>query len=103
MSRLRPDALFADLEMPGLDGLALITEMRRIPALATTPCLLITGHGNAETVRIAAQTGVSGFIVKPSKRDVILAKVRQVLPPLSSFTQADGAQKFLKIIVTDHK
>lgn len=86
LSRLRPDALLADRKMPGLDGFGLIAEARRIPALAAMPCLLISGHADAETVRAAAGAGIGGFIVKPGKRDLILAKLREVLPPLSSVT-----------------
>lgn len=81
LPRLKPDAVLADLEMPGIDGLELIATARRVPALAGIPYLIITGHADAETVRAAARQGVAGFIVKPGQRAAVLAKLREALPP----------------------
>lgn len=81
LPRLKPDAVLADIEMPGVSGLELIAAAKRVPALSGIPYLVITGHADAETVRAAAQQGIAGFIVKPGQRAAVLAKLREALPP----------------------
>ena len=44
----RPDLLLLDLTMPGMDGAQVIAEMRRDPALADVPVLLLTASSYAE-------------------------------------------------------
>jgi len=81
LPRLKPDALLADVEMPGMSGLELIEQVHQVPALRELPCLLISGHADAQTVREAARRGIAGFIVKPGNRVTVLEKLRAVLPP----------------------
>lgn len=81
LPRFKPDAVLVDVEMPGMSGLELIDVAKRLPALAAVPCLVITGHADAETVRAAAQHDVAGFIVKPGTRAAVLAKLHAALPP----------------------
>lgn len=81
LPRLRPDAVLVDVEMPVMTGLELIEAAKRMPALASIPYLVITGHANAETVRAAALCDVAGFIVKPGTRAAVLAKLQAALSP----------------------
>src|SRR5256885_9560728 len=60
------DAIVADIKMPGMDGLELLTEIRtRWP---DTPTLMITGHGENELVVGALRGGACDFIHKPIDR-----------------------------------
>ncbi len=57
------DLLIADIRMPGLDGLQLISQARSfLPDLAV---ILMTGYGTLETAISALQKGVDGLIIKP--------------------------------------
>jgi DNA-binding NtrC family response regulator len=61
------DAIVTDIKMPGMDGLALLAEIRgRQP---DTPILLITGHGEYELAIRALRAGAYDFIQKPIDRD----------------------------------
>ena len=61
------DAIVTDIKMPGMDGFALLAEIRtRWP---DTPTLLITGHGEHDLVVDALRGGAYDFIQKPIDRD----------------------------------
>src|SRR5438445_9346045 len=60
------DAIVTDIKMPGMDGLALLTEIRtRRP---DTPILMITGHGEHTLAIQALRGGASDFIPTPIDR-----------------------------------
>src|SRR5205823_4546410 len=61
------DAIVTDIKMPGMDGLALLAEIRtRRP---DTPILMITGHGDYDLSVRALRSGALDFIAKPIDRD----------------------------------
>src|SRR5439155_107759 len=65
------DAIVADIKMPGMDGLALLAEIReRRP---DTPTLLITGHGEDDLGVRALRGGAYDLIQKPIDRDHFVA------------------------------
>ena len=76
------DAIVTDIKMPGMDGLALLAEVRtRCPQ---TPTLMITGHGEHDLVVQALRGGAYDFVQKPIDREYFIAslyravEVRQV-------------------------
>jgi two-component system, sensor histidine kinase and response regulator len=71
------DAIVTDIKMPGMDGLALLAEIRaRRP---DTPTLIITGHGENELVVRALRAGASDFIQKPIDRDYFVAALYRAI------------------------
>src|SRR2546427_11753068 len=63
--------------MPGMDGLALLTEIRmRRP---DTPTLMITGHGEHDLAVHALRGGAYDFIQKPIDRDYFVASLRRAI------------------------
>jgi two-component system nitrogen regulation response regulator NtrX len=72
-----PDAVLLDIWMPGLDGIEVLSRLkRRHPAL---PIIMISGHGNVETAVKATRLGAFDFIEKPLDMDKILLAVRNAL------------------------
>ena len=63
MRRERYNLLITDLRMPGMDGMAMIHEARRIDA--DLPVIIMTGFPTEATAIDAANIGVSGYLVKP--------------------------------------
>jgi signal transduction histidine kinase/FixJ family two-component response regulator len=71
------DAIICDIKMPGMDGLALLAEIRaRRP---DTPTLLITGHGEHDLAVQAVRGGAHDFIQKPIDRDQLVASLNRAI------------------------
>jgi len=72
-----PDVVISDLKMPGMDGLALLREIRaRFPEV---PVLLLTAHGTVEVAVEAMKRGAYDFLTKPFDRDRVLEVVAKAI------------------------
>jgi two-component system, response regulator PdtaR len=58
----RPDVVFMDVKMPGLDG---IEATRRILAVRSIPIVMLTAYGDEETIARGVEAGVFAYLVKP--------------------------------------
>jgi CheY-like chemotaxis protein len=64
---LKPDLIITDHVMPGLSGKELVRAMREVPALASTPVIIVTGASIKDALSDADGTiEVSAFLPKPS-------------------------------------
>src|SRR2546427_5018385 len=71
------DVIVADIKMPGMDGLALLAEIRgRQP---DTPILIITGHGEYDLSVRALRGGAYDFVQKPIDRDHFVASLYRAI------------------------
>jgi CheY-like chemotaxis protein len=61
----RPDAILLDVMMPGMDGPATFRELRRNPATAGIPVLLLTAKVQSSDQRRFADLGVQAILFKP--------------------------------------
>jgi signal transduction histidine kinase len=71
------DAIVTDIKMPGMDGLALLAEIRKLRP--GTPTLLITGHGERDLTIQALRGGAYDFIQKPIERDYFVASLTRAI------------------------
>ncbi len=71
------DLILLDIEMPDMNGFALLGIIRKIKAYDTTPVIFLTGNVNTENIKTAARSGGSDFVRKPVEADVLLAKIRK--------------------------
>ena len=71
------DLLITDLKMPGMDGLEVIHEARRLNA--SLPVIIITGFSTEATAIEAANLGVSGYLTKPFKVPKVLSVAARAL------------------------
>jgi excisionase family DNA binding protein len=71
------DLLIADLKMPGVDGLAVIREARRLKA--DIPVIIITGFSSEASAIEAVNLGVSGYLTKPFRVPRVLAAAAKAL------------------------
>ncbi|MBD3179679.1 MAG: response regulator [Candidatus Latescibacteria bacterium] len=70
----RVDLVLLDIKMPGMDGIEVLEELKKIePHL---PVIIISGHGNIETAVKATKLGAYDFIEKPIDLDRVLLAVR---------------------------
>ena len=73
--------ILSDINMPGMDGLALLREIKtRRPDM---PVMMVTAYGDDERRRMADQLGAAEFITKPVDFDLLKAQLRQ-LPGMAS-------------------
>jgi excisionase family DNA binding protein len=71
------DLLITDLRMPGVDGLTVIREARRLKA--DLPVIIITGFSNEASAIEAVNLGVSGYLTKPFRVPRVLAAASKAL------------------------
>ena len=75
---IRPQliVILSDINMPGMDGLALLREIKRTrPDL---PVMMVTAYGDDERRRRASEYVAASFITKPVDFDVLKAQLRQL-------------------------
>ncbi|WP_062149846.1 response regulator [Beggiatoa leptomitoformis] len=73
------DLVITDINMPKLDGLALVRELRLLPTYQFKPILLLTTETDPEKKLLAKTSGATGWINKPFDPDKLLAAIRRVL------------------------
>ncbi len=71
------DLLIADLKMPGMDGLTLIREAKRL--MADIPVIIITGFSTESSAIEAVNLGVAGYLTKPFRVPQVLAAAARAL------------------------
>jgi excisionase family DNA binding protein len=71
------DMLISDLNMPGMDGLELIREVRRLSS--RLPIIIVTGYSTESSAIQAVNLGVAGYLVKPFKANEVLAVIARAL------------------------
>ena len=71
------DVIVSDIKMPGMDGLALLAEIKQ--RRPSTPTLLITGHGERDLAVAALRGGAHDLIQKPIDRDYFVASLERAI------------------------
>ena len=73
----RPDLIILDVMMPGMDGYEVLDRLRRAPATAKIPVLVLTGY--AEAASKAKAQGAQDVLLKPFERKTFCDKVLEML------------------------
>jgi CheY-like chemotaxis protein len=76
---LLPDLLVLDLNMPGMDGFAVLHTIRQEPRLAHLPVVLLTGCNQALEVNRASALHADDYLVKPLSPAVLLNRIQRLL------------------------
>jgi PAS domain S-box-containing protein len=71
----RPDVVFLDIAMPGMDGYEVARQLRARSELNGLTLVALTGYGQAEDERMTADAGFDHYLTKPTS----LAKLRELL------------------------
>lgn len=79
LRREQPIAILMDINLPGMDGLALTAWLKANPTLSHIPVIMLTGEATREAIERSQAVGAAGFIVKPFTRDALLAKLARVI------------------------
>jgi response regulator NasT len=80
--RALPDAVFLDIEMPGMDGLAAARQIAEDPG---TPVIILTAHGHPNLIDQAVEDGVVSYLLKPMTNpglhaaiEIAVARAREI-------------------------
>lgn len=71
------DVMVLDLKMPGMDGIAVLHEMRKLALF--TEVLVLTGHGSIDTALEAIQLGAYDYLTKPCEIGELVSKIEAAL------------------------
>jgi len=75
----RFDLVLSDVNMPVMDGIALIRELRKLPSYKFTPILMLTTESAGHKKEEGKAAGATGWIVKPFNPDQLLATIGKVI------------------------
>jgi CheY-like chemotaxis protein len=81
---IRPDIVLCDIIMPEKDGYEVCDFVKRNPALAHVPVLLLTGAFEPFDQDRAARVGCDGYLAKPFEPQTLIAKVKELLARAAS-------------------
>jgi chemosensory pili system protein ChpA (sensor histidine kinase/response regulator) len=75
MQEFTPNVMILDIEMPRMDGFALVRELRRVPETENLPIIMITSRTANKHREYAKQLGVNTYLGKPYQEDELLQKI----------------------------
>ena len=76
------DFVVSDINMPNVNGLALLGAMKKDEKLKHIPVLMVTAEARKEDILLAAQLGAAGYVVKPFTKAILEDKVVFILKKL---------------------
>jgi two-component system chemotaxis response regulator CheY len=85
LSKLRSsqfDFVISDWNMPNMDGLTMLQQIRADPALSKLPVLMVTAEAKKENIIAAAQAGANGYVVKPFTAATLDEKLGKIFEKL---------------------
>ncbi|MBE0489548.1 MAG: chemotaxis response regulator CheY [Halomonas sp.] len=85
LNKLRAGAfkfVVSDWNMPNMDGLEMLKQIRADAALKELPVLMVTAEAKKENIIAAAQAGASGYVVKPFTAATLEEKLNKIFEKL---------------------
>jgi len=71
--------VITDINMPGMDGISLIRELRNLPDYKFTPILMLTTESTTDQKQQGKEAGATGWLVKPFNPDQLISTINKVL------------------------
>lgn len=78
-SNLDTAAIISDVNMPNKGGLEMVEDIKKDPALAHVPVMMLTTEGAADLISKAKSLGCKGWIVKPFKPDQLVIAMSKLV------------------------
>ena len=93
VSRLKPDFIMMDINLPGLSG---IEAIRRILAERSIPVIMLTAYSDSQIVGEAIEAGACAYLVKPIVGDQLGPAIRTALARFETFVSITKENEDLK-------
>ncbi len=81
LSELSVDLIISDVNMPNMDGLTFVKEIRQRDDTKFTPIMMLTTERGKAEVQQAKDAGAKAWIVKPFKSEMVVDAVQKILGP----------------------
>jgi len=78
------DLIVSDWNMPNMDGLTMLQQIRADANLSTLPVLMVTAEAKKENIVAAAKAGASGYVVKPFTAAVLEEKLNKIFEKINA-------------------
>ncbi|MFO7816989.1 MAG: response regulator [Thermodesulfobacteriota bacterium] len=79
LSECKPDLIVTDINMPGLNGMALCRRIRQDPRIDFVPIVIMSTEDDRRIMREAIQQGAAGYIVKPFNIEQLIINIEKLL------------------------
>lgn len=81
VKQVKPDIVFMDVNMPGVDGLEVCRYLRRDPVTAAIPVVIVSANDEQAHKDAALAAGANYYIVKPPTMEEVERALAQVMSP----------------------
>lgn len=71
--------VISDVNMPGMDGISFVREMKKLPAYKFVPVVMLTTEGADDKKKAGREAGAKAWVVKPFQPQQMLAAVAKLL------------------------
>lgn len=79
IQRDRPDLVLLDVDMPGMDGLAVVKKLRENASLADLPVVAVTAFAMESDRKKCMAAGFTAYLTKPVRAAIVRQQVQQLL------------------------
>lgn len=73
--------IVSDVNMPGMNGLDFVTELKKLPAYKFTPVIMLTTEAGDDMKKRGQAAGARAWITKPFRAEVLLGAVQKLVQP----------------------
>jgi DNA-binding NarL/FixJ family response regulator len=97
--RIKPDVALMDINLPGINGVECVRRLK--PQLPATQIIMLTVYQNTEHIFDALAAGATGYLLKQTPPDELLAAIREVHAggsPMSSHIARKIVQSFQQVV-----
>lgn len=79
LEQVTPALIILDVMMPGMNGIELCAEIRKMPATKNTPVLILSARNDSESIMKGMEAGANDYLAKPILHHDLVTKVRNII------------------------
>ena len=98
LKKVRPDVILSDVNMPAMNGIALLKTIRATPHLAGIPVIFLTANDSPEDIQVGRELGVDDYLTKPVENKDLLAIINARLLRVADLQIAHIGQAYLETV-----
>jgi DNA-binding response OmpR family regulator len=77
--RQHPDLIVLDIMMPGMDGLEMCQRIREIPAVSSTPVIILSAKVEKDDIEAGYEAGADEYVTKPFEPEELAVQIEQMM------------------------